>query len=113
MACEICDHTPGPWEAIPQRDDTYIVKQPSRHYQLGSVIGTDCGKVVAFGVSAKDAPLLAAAPKLLAACRLAIGFCVHVRQTDPNWAEHLEVGRLFAALQPALAKAIGDSTKTP
>ena len=32
----------------------------------------------------------------------AVGFCVHIRETDPEWYKHQEVGQLFAVATTAL-----------
>jgi len=64
------EHSPTPWEAVPQPNGTYVIKQPSTHHRLGgNMVGTRCGKVVAMNVRQENLPLLLAAPKLLAACK--------------------------------------------
>jgi len=39
--------TPGPWEAVPQPDGSWMLKTPSRHHRVGNVVGTEGGTIVA------------------------------------------------------------------
>lgn len=62
------------WEAVPQPDGTWLVKEPSTHHQFTSgVIGTKCGRIIARVLKKDDATLILRAVNchadLLAACK--------------------------------------------
>jgi len=52
-----------------------------------------------------DARLIAAAPDLLAACKLALGFAVNFRETVADWERFPQVGALFAKMRVVIDAA--------
>jgi hypothetical protein len=102
------DHTPEPWEAVPQPDGSWLLKTPSRHWRIGNVTGTESGIIVARIYKEGDLKRIASAvnayDELLGVCREAIGFCVNARETWDDWQDHPDVGLLFAKMRATVDK---------
>lgn len=50
---------------------------------------------------------------LLTACKQAIGFCVAFREDQPCWAEHPDIGRLFANMSAVIDAHIAENKAPP
>lgn len=68
-------HTPGEWK---------IIRGGVFSDALGLAIHSEEGKVIAAGVQLNNAPLIAAAPDLLGACRAASAFLNNIGVADQN-----------------------------
>ena len=92
----MADHTPGPWKW-----DGYDIRASN-----DEIILTSDGR---FGSDA-DCHLIAAAPDLLAALKLALEMIeMSVRTRDPNWDGTVKDGRAISNARAAIAKAEGKS----
>lgn len=92
-------HTPGPWKAV----DAFVENNPNRWLVARGGWGgpniADCGP----GAEA-DARLIAAAPELLAACRIALANATAGEQLTP-----LGLKAIADAARSALSKATGSN----
>lgn len=99
-------HTPGPWAVYATSQGICGIGQDGAHLDPSKLdLLHAAGDYLV--CSTEDARLIAAAPDLLEACRMAVGFCVTIRETDPDWYEHMEVGQLFGICTVAMHKAMG------
>jgi len=90
-------HTPGPWEygVIPEQYQTYCFG--ARGLLFGRVVGSPARDAEA------DARLIASAPDLLAACKMAVAAVLYAQTVDQSGS--FDATR--AALSAAIAKAEG------
>ncbi len=98
MSNEAKPHTPGPWSVAPVRDDSgrYLVEPAAGNTDtsLDAVFIARCS-------SETDAKLIAAAPDLLDALRLAEGF---IADRVPNTGE---MAHVWLTIRAVIAKATG------
>lgn len=108
----MAEHTPGPWKATrsnwlnePVEHEFYIHgnERKSRSGNYATGVAIVCGNKTSHGVTDANAHLIAAAPALLAACRLALG-----RLQNP-----LLSTSLFDDVKRELRKVILEAEGTP
>ena len=88
------EHTPGPWEFKPAREDYRRVLSPD-------INAGGNWHVAIVQSSNADARLIAAAPDLLAACEYALDAMSGPDGPEPTMAEKMAMDRLRAAIEKA------------